>query len=505
MLLFLALFVGIFAYFFVGGTRTVQQGFEEKSAAAAQVVASNAYWIAQVANQTLRRVDAALGADLTGNAGQLRPALEGLPGVTEVYIVDADAKTIYSTVPGAQDVSVADRDYFTALKAGAPFYTSSLIVSRLTSDRIFVFSKSILRDGQFAGAIMVSLPESLMADIFATLDLDEGSTVSLVRDDGQLIARYPSAPEGGIDLSDLPLFTEYLPASPVGSYYSASSPVDGIPRVVSYRRVPDTDIVALASVASEAGWANFNTALLTVVLIASPIILGLCLASWWIIRLHQRDAHQAEVLQAQAGELNKLVELNTLLFREIHHRVKNNLQSVQALVRMQELPDAVKRDLQSRLAAMAAMHEHIYQHDRYVDIDAHAFVPAVVDEVKIAYGSPIDIQYEVDHVTVSRDHASPLALLLSELVTNTFKYAFPTSEFGTVLIRLEGRQEGRAYLTVRDNGVGMPEGAGDRRSMGMRLVQGIVAQMEGTYSFRNDGGTVFEADIVLSIPAGAQK
>ena len=489
-LLFLALFISIFAYFIAVGIRQTQQRFEERSAAGAQVVATSAYWISEVANQTLRRVDTALGPEMSASPEEFAPVLEGLPAITEVYVIDALARTIYSTVPGAEQVSVADREYFTALRDGASFYTSPMIVSRLTDDQIFVFSKRVERAGTFAGAIMVSFSGKLLEDLYSTLGLETGSTVSLVRDDGQLVARFPPA-EAPIDLSNLPLFTEYLPKSDQGTYVSPTSPVDGIARVVSYRRVPETSLVALTSIASGPGWASFTRAIVTVLFITSPIILGLVLGCWWIIRLLTRDARQAADLQAAA-------ELNTMLFREIHHRVKNNLQSVQALVRMQNIPDDAKRDLQARFAAMAAMHEHIYKHDRYLDIDAHDFVPAVVDQVKLAYGASAELVYDIEHLAIDRDHATPLALLLSELVTNAFKYAFvDRQDDGLLAISLKGLPDGMALLTVLDNGVGM-DIDGERKSMGMRLIKGVVGQMGGTCTFRSADGLIFEAKLSLS-------
>ena len=489
MLVFLAVFAAIFGYFLAIGIKQTEERLVERSSAAVQVVSSNAFWIAEVAHQTLRRVDAALGPTMSGSIADLGPVLEGLPSVTEVYIIDAEARTIYSTVPGAGAVSVADRDYFIAVRDGAPFYTSPLLISRLTGDRIFVFSKRVERDGKFAGAIMVSFPESLMEELWRNLDFEDTSTISLVRDDGQLIARYPPT-EGPVDLSETPLFTVHLKAGSTGTYTSARSPVDGVARVVSYRQVPGTHIIAIASIGSDQTWANFQGAVVAVFIIVSPIVLGLVLGCAWIVRLLYRDAAQARALQAS-------LEANTMLFREIHHRVKNNLQSVQSLVRMQDLPQAAKLDLQSRFAAMAAMHEHIYKHDRYEDIDAHDFIPAVVDEVMMAYGSDAVVDYEVDHIPVDRDHATPLALLLSELVTNACKYAVADGG-GRILVALRQGANGRAKLTVRDNGAGFEPDRITGSSMGMRLIKGVVAQMDGTHSFRNEGGTVFDADIALS-------
>ncbi len=491
LILCIAAFVSVFAYYVIQAMGQTRTRLEERADAAAQVVATNAGWVAQVANQTLRRVDAAVGPEMLGDRETLRAAVEGLPANVDVYIIDAQANTIFSTVPGAESINVADRDYFIALREGAPFYTSDMLVSRLTGENIFVFSKRMSRQGQFAGAIMVSFSDALVQTFWSSLDLDEGSTVSLVRRDGMLMARYPRVTEP-VYLSQHPLITQYLPQAEAGSYFSEQSPVDGVARVVSYRAVPGTDILALASIATSRTWESLRSAIVAVIIIAAPILLGLVGGGVWIVRLLRRDARRRADLEAAN-------ETNVLLFREIHHRVKNNLQSVQSLVRMQDMPASAKIDLQSRLSAMAAMHEHIYKHDRYEDIDAHDLVRVVVDEVVHAYGASADVEYVLDHVPVDRDHATPLSLLLSELVTNALKYAFADGREGTITVTLRDLGEGRCSLVVADNGIGMGEIPETPTSMGLRLVRGVVSQMGGTYRFLSDKGTRFEAELALAV------
>lgn len=484
----------MFAYFIFQGIGQTRIRLEERSQAAAQVVATNAGWLAQVANQTLRRVDAMLGPDISNISNDqqmLLAAVEGLPKEIDVYIIDTDARTMFSTVAGAEKIDVSDREYFTALRDGASTYTSGLLVSRITNESIFVFSRRLVRNNSFAGAIMVSFSDDLLHGFWSSLDLDNGSTVSLVRRDGMLMARYPGVSEP-VDLSDRPLITEYLPKAEAGTYFSDASPVDGISRVVSYRAVPGTEIIALASIATNQTWDGLRNAVLAVVIIAMPVVIGLVGGGIWITRLLKRDAKRRADLEAAN-------ETNVLLFREIHHRVKNNLQSVQSLVRMQDMPTSAKIDLQSRLSAMAAMHEHIYKHDRYEDIDAHDLVQVVVDEVAHAYGVDARIIYDLDHVPVDRDHATPLSLLLSELVTNSFKYAFSDGRRGTITITLRDKGGGRCRLVVADDGVGMGDVPELPTSMGLRLVRGVVSQMGGTYSFTSENGTRFEAELALSV------
>jgi two-component sensor histidine kinase len=95
---------------------------------------------------------------------------------------------------------------------------------------------------------------------------------------------------------------------------------------------------------------------------------------------------------------------------------------------------------------------------------------------------------------VDRDHATPLALLLSELVTNACKYAPESS----ITVGLRKGDNGRATLIVRDSGGGIDIDRVAGTSMGMRLIRGVVAQMDGTHSFRNEDGAVFEANIALA-------
>jgi two-component sensor histidine kinase len=442
-------------------------------------------------------VDALLGADMTRDAAIMEAAVEGRPADVDVYIIDSQGMIIFSTVPDAQQVNVSDRAYFTELRDGALFHTSPRLVSRVTHKEVFVFTKRVQREGRFAGAVMVSFADDLLQTFWTALELGAYSTVSLVRRDGQLMARYP-APEGPVDLSQHPLITQYLPAADAGSYFSDVSPVDGISRVVGYRAVPGTQIIALASIATNETWDELRGAIGAVLIIVAPIILALGAGGFWVVRLLRRDARRRE-------ELESLNETNVLLFREIHHRVKNNLQSVQSLVRMQDMPKSAKIDLQSRLSAMAAMHEHIYRHDRYEDIDAHDLIQVVVDEVIHAYGADITVQYDLDHVPVDRDHATPLSLLLSELVTNVLKYAFSDGRPGRLDVTLRDIGNGRCTLVVADNGVGIGQVPEAPTSMGLRLVRGVVAQMGGTHRFVTADGTRFEAELALAVSGHATR
>jgi two-component sensor histidine kinase len=268
--------------------------------------------------------------------------------------------------------------------------------------------------------------------------------------------------------------------------------VDGAQRVVGFRKVDGTELVALASVGMgevlSRFWRNVSIFLALVV----PALLALTGAAIWIIRLLQRDAHrQADLAAALAT--------NTMLFREIHHRVKNNLQSMHALVRMQNLPADTKIDLQSRFVAMAAVHEHMYQYDAYAQLDAPTFIASVAEPVVQAYGSQVALELDVDPIAISHDQATPLALLINEVMTNALKYAFADRTDGTIRLELKAQVEGGAMLLIADNGSGFDH-ENIQAGMGSRLVKGVVAQLNGTYSYRHAGGTVFCAELGLISP-----
>jgi two-component sensor histidine kinase len=471
--------------------RDAERGAFARAEAASQVVATNAKWIVELAWQALRHIDDALGPDITNGKGQtvrdIREAVENLPMSVKAYVVDAQGNTLFSTDPQVKPINITDREYFSALAAGAPAYISSLMVSRLDGSQIFVFSRRLERDGKFAGAAIISFDVLLLADVWASLAMDDLSTVSLIRDDGMLVARYPLA-NGPLDMSKYVLFTDYLKQSPTG-IYAAVSPADGVRRFVGYRKVPGTTFVAVASISEHEAYQMFwrNTA--TTLIVALPIVIALVAAAFWIGRLLRRDAMRQQDLIHALG-------VNTLLFRDTHHRVKNNLQSIQSLVRMHEIPADAKADLQRRIAAMTAVHEHMYRLDQYTEVDAQQFVPAIVEPLRETFGSDVAFAYDIDPLLVDRDYATPFALLVNEVTTNALKYAFPDGRPGRIRISLKPLDAQRSRLVISDNGVGFDPNAVTSR-MGSRLIRGMVTQLEGTFAYARDGGATFSADIVL--------
>lgn len=339
------------------------------------------------------------------------------------------------------------------------------------------------------GAIMVSVPADITRPIWETVDLGGNYAISFVRADGMLVARYP-LPDTTLDMSGYILFTKHLKEAPAGTYRAETSPMDGVRRVVAYRRVDGTPFIAVAAADYEFLIQPFRQTLLMLGVVSVIIIGGAAIAGWWILHLLRAQEQQSE-------QLAKALETNEMLLREIHHRVKNNLQSVMSLVRLQMRGSEGFEALSSRIKSMIAVHEQIYKHDAYAQIDAGELIRAVVCSAISAHDARLHVEFELQSAPVSADKATALALLVNEVVTNAIKYAYPDRDEGRLLVALTASEEpGKSILTIGDEGVGFDASAVSSGT-GTRLIDGSVRQMDGTYEFQSQAGTQFSATVSL--------
>ncbi len=487
-----ALFLIVLLFSILREQSDAQRRAEDRALAASQVVATNARWISELSRQALGRIDEALGPDIEHNAAAtailISDAIANLPGNVKAYVVAADGRTLFSTDPKVKPIDVRDSEYFAALAGGAYWYTSGLIVSRLDGNQIFVFSKRLERDKEFVGAAIISFDVVLLKEIWGSLELDDISTVSLIRDDGQLVARYPLA-QGPLDLSGYELFTQHLKNQDVGTY-PAHSPADGTSRIVGYRKVPGTRFVALASISSDNAFAVFRRNTIATLAFALPTALALAGAIVWIFRLLSKD-------QARRSQMEETLELNRMLVKDTHHRVKNNLQSIISLVRMHSLPDEIKTDLQTRISAMSAVHEHLYRLDQFSEVNATTLIPGIIEPLRQSFDHAVAVDYDIEPLVLDRDHATPIALLVNEIVTNALKHAYPNGHAGRISVSLKRDDGATVVLRVTDDGQGFDADV-PSRGLGRRLIGAMVMQLNGTWTYTFDNGTQFEARLPLN-------
>ncbi len=491
----LVLLLGLWLY---ESYNTAMRRTEERAIAASKIVSTNASWINALAAQTLQRIDDALGPTLgiaTDEVKSIDDAVSNLPGQVQAYVVDRNGRTLLSTDPDIKPIDIRDREYFAAVEKGTKTFVSGLLVSRLNSQQIFVFSRRLERNGVFVGAAMVSFQgNDLLKDVWEAVSLGENSTVSVIRKDGELVARYP-APDGPLNMSKYVLFTEYLPSSPNGTY-EAISPADGAHRVVAYRVVEGTDFVALASSDYRIGLAAFRgdvSIALTVLVLAAATSLA---AGGWIRHLIRRDV-------MKSAELEAALEDNRLLLREIHHRVKNNFQAVQGVIRMQQLPPDAQKALFDRIGAMIAVHEQIYDRDQFSAVSARHLIPSIVDRLICAYSDNVSVKYDIDDFDLTPDQATSIALLVNEVVTNSLKYAFSGGGRGNLEVEFRKDDRGPSLLRIADNGSGFDPSTA-RKGMGSRIIRGVVSQLGGSCEYRSKNGTQFSAHLDLGAETKGQ-
>ena len=189
-----------------------------------------------------------------------------------------------------------------------------------------------------------------------------------------------------------------------------------------------------------------------------------------------------------------------VLLREIHHRVKNNLQIVASLLDLQAdaLPDPQVRtifeDSQQRIQAMALIHESLYQSEDLAHIDAASYIQrlcARLGQVHHLVAERVAVTVRAEAVRLEVQMAIACGLILQELLSNGYKHAFPDGRVGEIQITLEVGPGQRATLTVRDTGVGFPEGVDFRTtdSLGLQLVCLLTEQLQGTLTLTRRAGT----------------
>jgi two-component sensor histidine kinase len=197
-----------------------------------------------------------------------------------------------------------------------------------------------------------------------------------------------------------------------------------------------------------------------------------------------------------------------MLLREVHHRVKNNFQVITSLMSLQSVsiqnPELRKSfmDAQSRIRSMSLIHEKFYQSDDLSRLDFSSYVNTIVNELHYSFADSREIEPLVDVVDIrlNVDQANPCGLIINELLTNSFKYAFPKGWEGSAEIQVSIRETGgRIEMVIGDNGAGLPDSVdlNTTQTLGLSLVSLLVKQLDGTLVLERSPGTRY----IISFPA----
>ena len=207
-------------------------------------------------------------------------------------------------------------------------------------------------------------------------------------------------------------------------------------------------------------------------------------------------------LSVSYDKIDKQKNQLQLLMRELHHRVKNNLQLISSLMSIQALrvndkkTKSVLEEGQQRVESISMIHQRLYKNEDISEVDFELYIKDVVDKNMRAYyfnHDTLKTDISIENNNLSPDECIPLGLIINELLTNSFKYAFPKVEKPTLYLHLKKHENEQLKLVYADNG----EGLGDIKiddipSFGLTLIKMLSQQLGGNYKFESKNGLRFE-------------
>ncbi|NDJ54665.1 MAG: PAS domain-containing protein [Chloroflexi bacterium] len=215
-----------------------------------------------------------------------------------------------------------------------------------------------------------------------------------------------------------------------------------------------------------------------------------------IIVLH--DTTQRSLIES---EMRQSLAEKEMLLKEIHHRVKNNLQVVSSLLRLQarshnsQAFKASMAESENRIHAMALIHEQLYGTTSLSQVDFRNYIELLTEHLATSHAIPASLQVEVnaERIYLSIDQAISCGLLINELISNAFKYAFHDGQKGQVYISFRQLEDGQLVLTIEDNGIGLPNDLNfpNTGTLGLQLVDQLVHQLLATLELDRSQGTKY--------------
>ena len=210
----------------------------------------------------------------------------------------------------------------------------------------------------------------------------------------------------------------------------------------------------------------------------------------------------AEALLKSEEQLRASLGEKEILLKEIHHRVKNNLQVISGLLDLQahhisdEKGREIYKESQNRVVTMALIHEELYQSVNLSQVDFADYIRNLCENLMISYGADknrIKLDIKTEKTEMVADTAIPCGLIINELITNSLKHAFPGERSGTISLSFKQLKSRDFLLTVSDDGVGLPKDVDiySTNSLGMQLVTVLVGQLGGTLKVKRKEGTNF--------------
>ncbi|MGR3304153.1 MAG: ammonium transporter [Candidatus Scalindua sp.] len=211
-----------------------------------------------------------------------------------------------------------------------------------------------------------------------------------------------------------------------------------------------------------------------------------------------------DALEKESAKTENSLKEKEMLLREIHHRVKNNLQVISSLISLQsryrkdEQAIEMAKESQNRIKAMALIHEKLYRSKDFANVEFSDYIKDLVNDLFASYkvsSSRIALKLDIENISLGIDTAIPTGLIVNELVSNSLKYAFPEGKDGEIRISLRSLNDGEKELIVSDNGVGLPESLDIKKaeSLGLRMIINLTERsLHGHVNINKSNGTEFQ-------------
>jgi two-component sensor histidine kinase/ABC-type amino acid transport substrate-binding protein len=233
-------------------------------------------------------------------------------------------------------------------------------------------------------------------------------------------------------------------------------------------------------------------------ILAAAFVLGLAIV--FISIWNRRLQNEIRLRKQTEAQIEASLAEKEILLKEIHHRVKNNLQVITSMLAMQarsqneDVVTEALRDSQRRVMTMAHIHESLHLSDDLSSIDARQYLNALVDDIRD--GNNIDPEFvslltDIDPINLDVDRAVSYGQIVSELLSNSCKHAFPDNRSGKIEVSLRHSEEGKTELTIADDGIGLPEDfdLNDGNTLGLQLVNAMIAKVHGSVTVDGSNGT----------------
>ncbi len=469
----------------------------------------------------------------------LNKVLARLEVYSSIAVADKSGHIVCGT-GGSDGLDLSDRDYFKLGRNSLQFTMSQVLVNRSTNRPIIAGAMPWTDDnGEFAGMAVATIDAEVFASSFRNMPLPPGSSFYLLdRNNGTVAASNELSTALREKLKTLPVIdskpTTFTIQEDGGTrtytgvalQNGALTLLIGIPRKFFLNVNPGNFAVSLFGPIALLLVVLVTTWYLSERLITAPVRSLIRTARAYsrgdlsarplsrsaggeLKELSETFADMANRISSREAELQDAIHRKELMMREIHHRVKNNLQIVISLINLQSKSVAVPAaqeaftEIQTRMRALALVHRYLYESDDLQSVNIGAFVTELCSSLQLAYGispSRVLLDVQADPVWDVSDRAIPLALFMTETISNALRHAFPEGRPGNIHVRLKALDNDMARFSVDDDGVGMESepppvedgifrAARPLAGLGMSLTKAFAHQVNGELTLTGPPGT----------------